>query len=318
MTCPFPALSAEQTLIHFCRVISAVDIHTSQKWEGRKYPYRIERMAIEKNKLVILSQSNEGEPCSFWVWDLHTDRVREFGSLNPMDANFWHMEADENIMVAFAINWDEYPPLVQQTKWALTSGESLDRKTFPLSLGTSSRRVSRGEILRVRNHTFGRKTEVELHLKDGCTTMLMTYDYAVDRLSLRWINSAKPILDTINVPCESIPLTPHIYYRWTNAQKGVAVCNAAAFTGGTTATTIVHPYLLDEREFSLCDAWSDASADRPPYFAQYITIGVKSFGDREVYGVASDDGMQLWFFNPAFVPELPGLAESFCAVEETK
>lgn len=28
------------------------------------------------------------------------------------------------------------------------------------------------------------------------------------------------------------------------------------------------------------------------------------FGDREVFGLASDDGAQLWFFNPDFLPDL--------------
>lgn len=35
-----------------------------------------------------------------------------------------------------------------------------------------------------------------------------------------------------------------------------------------------------------------------------------SFGDYEVYGVVSIGGIQLWFFNPEFVPNVPG-AEPF-------
>ena len=30
------------------------------------------------------------------------------------------------------------------------------------------------------------------------------------------------------------------------------------------------------------------------------------FGDREVFGVATKDGIQFWFFNPNFTPDLPG------------
>ena len=31
---------------------------------------------------------------------------------------------------------------------------------------------------------------------------------------------------------------------------------------------------------------------------------VKPFGDQEVFGLAGDGGVELWFFNPNFVPDL--------------
>ncbi|KAL1990764.1 hypothetical protein VTN49DRAFT_6603 [Thermomyces lanuginosus] len=43
---------------------------------------------------------------------------------------------------------------------------------------------------------------------------------------------------------------------------------------------------------------------------------IRVFGDHEVFGLASDDGAQLWFFNPNFVPDVPN-AHPFLAMEES-
>lgn len=40
------------------------------------------------------------------------------------------------------------------------------------------------------------------------------------------------------------------------------------------------------------------------------------FGDREVFGVANEDGIQFWIFNPNFTPNLPG-ALPFLPMEES-
>ena len=40
------------------------------------------------------------------------------------------------------------------------------------------------------------------------------------------------------------------------------------------------------------------------------------FGDREVFGMASEDGIQLWFFNPNFIPDIPDL-ELYLPMEES-
>lgn len=40
------------------------------------------------------------------------------------------------------------------------------------------------------------------------------------------------------------------------------------------------------------------------------------FGDHEVFGVSSEEGVQLWFFNPNFVPGLPD-ARPFLPMEES-
>lgn len=40
------------------------------------------------------------------------------------------------------------------------------------------------------------------------------------------------------------------------------------------------------------------------------------FGDCEVLSAATRDGIQLWFFNPGFVPDSPG-AKPFLAMEKS-
>lgn len=40
--------------------------------------------------------------------------------------------ADDNVLVVFKIDPDEDPPLVLQTKWALTNGGQLEGKHSPL------------------------------------------------------------------------------------------------------------------------------------------------------------------------------------------
>lgn len=108
-------------------------------------------------------------------------------------------------------------------------------------------------------------------------------------------------------------LAPHIYYIWVPWYRGIAVCNAA------TGTTTVHRYQLDIREVSaknLLGARPPPSSRMREYTGRLMSGCFTPFGDREVFGMASYDGIQLWFFNPDFVPDIPG-AEPFLAVEES-
>lgn len=135
-------------------------------------------------------------PFSIWVWDPRRDRVQTIGSFSlDTHVHSWHLDADEDVLVTFEINWDEHPALVQQTKWTLTTGEQFDRKTFPLL--PADHEVYRGEIYRQNNRwrsTYGHKTVTGLGLGDRHTSMLLTYDYAIGRLSVRWIVCPEPII----------------------------------------------------------------------------------------------------------------------------
>lgn len=208
---------------------------------------------------------------------------------------------DQNVLVTFEINWDEFPPKVQQTKWRLTGGLN-DRKNFPLSLSGCD--MDEGTFTatfppRYRTRcTFGRKTVIRLSSQGNHTFMDLTYDHAIDELSLRCISNPWPAY------CfDWALLTPYISYQW-NEHYGnkVNICNFA------DGSLIVHPYRLDFREVKTGKEWREFGWD------DQITP-LKSFGDREVFGIVSLDGIQLWCFNPNFIPDLPG-AKPYSEMEE--
>lgn len=316
MICSCQGRPAQKTLIiDVDSIISAVDIHTPQRWVGKQFPwptYRV-RITIEKDKLVILPFSID-EAFPLWMWDLRSDRVQTIGSFISKDLDFWHVDADENVLITFEVNWDEHPLLVHQTRWTLTRGEVLDRKIFRLFLG--GRRVSRRDIFLKSHHNFGRTTEARVRLKGCHTTIFLIYDHAIQRLSLRWFDSTEPITDRAGQPGGGPCLAPLLKYGWMSEHKGIAVWNAA------TGTTTLHGYQLDFREVS---AHKRLAAPLPPpssdvwarrFAAFFMDSCLSPFGDHEVFGMASDDGIQLWFFNPNFVPDLP-FAEPFLAMQES-
>lgn len=181
----------------------------------------------------------------------------------------------------------------------------------PLTWRSPLRRVNNLETI-PRNHTYGYKTMTQLHNENGDTKSFihLTYDHAADRLSTRWIDSVERIAITgwgrTNYP------VPYLIYRWAEQPKGILVCNAL------TGTMTVRPYQLDIREVSARDQFSVTS---PRAHMMRSDEDRDSFplgwcGDRAVLCVASDDGLQLWFFNPDFVPDIPD-AEPFLAMEES-
>lgn len=64
-------------------------------------------------------------------------------------------------------------------------------------------------------------------------------------------------------------------------------------------TSIRHPYRLDFREV---ETSKNVFRKQAEYAPNSLLL---PFGDREVFGLVSLDGIQLWFFNPNFVPDLP-------------
>ncbi|KAL1976133.1 hypothetical protein VTN31DRAFT_2415 [Thermomyces dupontii] len=234
-----------------------------------------------------------------YVWDLRANQLHEFGSF--FDLNLWHADEDENVLVTFEINWDVYPPQVQQTKWSLTDGKHLHQKHFHLLLG--GRPVDGNDLRTTRNdwyRTYGNKTVTQIFFRSNShTTAHLTYDHAVDRLSLRWIDCAEPINDLITGPWGS--LAPHIIYRWVPQLRGIAIYNAA------TGTTTVHPQSLDQEEVTARSMLSSSlrSVWRPISYAQHVGYSFGCFGDHEVLGLNHTRGIELWFFNPDFVPHIP-------------
>lgn len=194
----------------------------------------------------------------------------------------------------------------------------IDPGEAALSLLVDSHRVnwktlrqSFNDWCRTRSH----KAVTELYCieDDPYVAIRLTYDSTVDRLSLHWIDSAKPIND-VAFPLGCNSLTLHIIYRWALQYRGIVVYNAAR----DTAT--VHPYQLCAREVTTRSLLAVRLPSNLRQVLPYIELVKFStqwpFGDREVFGLGTDDGIQLWFFNPTLVPDLAD-AEPFLAMEES-
>lgn len=293
------------------RVVTAWDIPTSRKLGEHKFPWLALHITVAKSIAVIRASYTPG-PDSICVWDLHSDRVNEFGSFLSRMC-LCHANADENVLVTFVIDWDVEPIEMQQTKWSLPDGKQLEQKQFRLPIrGYHVLETDVAGTMPGQYYTFGDKTTTQAFPEEiPHSTAHFSYDYAVDQLSLRWIDCIEPANDFIFVALCGF-LTPYIAYRWAQQLRSIAIYNAA--TGSTT----LHAYQLDIHEISTRNL---LGARLPPPSrpnGEHIRGNsvLISFGDREVFGLASDDGMQLWFFNPDFVPDLPD-AEPFLAVEES-
>lgn len=230
-----------QTLIHVGCYISVWDLRTSQRLAKKQHPFtNVPNITIIRNKVDIIPHLEETLP--IWTWDLHTDEIQTISPFQLCNVDLQHMDVGENVLVTLGVNWNEHPPLVQQTSWTLTTTEQLISKTFRLPL--AGRRVSKNNIWTMCRRTFGRRTRTELYLNGGYTTIIprfhLTYDPTIVWLSVQLIGSTTPITNFVRSPCIGCPLTPYIDYRWisTNPHR-IAVCNAA--TGKTT----IRPYQLD-------------------------------------------------------------------------
>lgn len=141
--------------------------------------------------------------------------------------------------------------------------------------------------------------------------MHLTYDYAIDRLSLRWIDFIEPI--SVNEYSKRFgSVAPDIIYRWAKQYKGIMVHNVS------TGTAITQPYELCSWEVN-AGILLGTNSQRPKDFTRGpdCIFPSKCCRDNEVYCVAGNDGVQLWFFNPNFVPDLPDAVPLF-GTEESK
>lgn len=130
---------------------------------------------------------------------------------------------------------------------------------------------SRGTV--TRNIFYSYDLEADMHLM---------YDYATDKLSGRWFeyvnhHGQSPKLERHH----PVILTPGIVYYWAEDIRQPVIYDVAS--GRTTRPR----YQLDDR--MLC------SKKDSPFF--------QPFGDQEVFGIAGEGGIELWFFNPNFVPD---------------
>lgn len=200
-----------------------------------------------------------------------------------------HLATDEDLLVTFQINWKNPWPVTRQCKWMLTTGELLEEKQFSLSLADrfdispDQREIAAFKDFSssfshrtVRRHVLSRRGD-----KDD---LLVMYDYAVDELSARWIE------------CACLYREPHKFY-----------------SPAILAPNIVYYYALDINQPAVYDVVSSTTTLLPDKLDERVAAGrtwleghLQSFGDQEVFGLSSDGGIELWFFNPKFLPDIPG------------
>lgn len=267
------------------------DTKASQR-HARQIPVSMSEIFIEKDKVFMVDEAYDPYmPRSIYIWDLSSDHFQKI-AMSP-DLWLWHLNADENILVAFEIDWDADPPKVQQTKWELT-GRLLEKRHFhlPLLSGRVSREIlfENGSLLQFGWDIlpFGHKTLRYLSYSDpyrGPTQLGLLYDFSIDKFSVR-LNSRIPMI-------YNFFLTPDIVYSWSNYPVKLEIVNAKKD--------------IRERRWNqeginsrLCSLRAEARDPPARLF----------FGDSEVFGMASKDGIRLWFFNPSFIPDIPD-AEPF-------
>ncbi|KAL1976750.1 hypothetical protein VTN31DRAFT_3032 [Thermomyces dupontii] len=115
--------------------------------------------------------------------------------------------------------------------------------------------------------------------------MHLEYDHAVNRFRARWHRTADS-LDKVDYKAH---LTPYLIYFWNWRTGDIAIYNATIDT-----VTQHQTHKLDSS--SSLDAMDPLD---PPY--EHLQIEI--FGDRKIFGMADKSGVELWCFNPNFVPD---------------
>lgn len=233
----------------------------------------IPRIFVEDYTVVLISR-DDYQPNSVVVWDTFQDDVRVVGSFRKLW--LFYLDMNEKLLVAFTRGDDDKPLTLEQTKWAL-NGQKLDTKLVQLSppgrrfLWNDAKNMSECAQL------YCRKKVTKFLAWDSNHDMLhVTYNPAMDKLSARLVQTPKELWQNSHWDRTCVLLTHSIVYGLLEARK-LYIYNA--LDGNTT----IIPYQRDMREISGND------------------MHVQTFGDREVFGVVSHDGTQLWFFNPNFV-----------------
>ncbi|KAL1997091.1 hypothetical protein VTN49DRAFT_7956 [Thermomyces lanuginosus] len=206
----------------------------------------------------------------------------------------YHVAAVENVLVAFEIDLERQPLEVQQTKWKTTTGQLLARKTFHLSLPADRPNDPFAFPYR-RSLTFRHRTVIHtivfcVNVNKRVTdhTLHLEYDYTVDQLSVQKIHTEYSFNDEAILAY----LTRNLIYLWMWNTNKLHVCNVATGTANPLQVQIqrslsswIHKQLWRKRllwsPWKICDV----------------------FGGREIFGVANEMGVELWFFNPKSVPE---------------
>lgn len=280
--------------------MTAWDLHTGKKFSQRISPFNVPHQIVD-DKVVITGCPVQafGRPSHVYVWDLSSNHIQEIGSF--VSLQLWHVDAIENMFVAFEVNWKSWRkqlPKVQQTKWETKTGQLLDKKIFDLPLPAETPRLGHTQYGGFHPYyTFGHKTATQIFLYDDWpatklpATMHLEYDYAADRLSVRKVR------DCFNNYSSSAYLLPNLVYR---SSTKTGRCQVSVFNATTGEVTLHSVQSSTSLNSFPQQKWGAASGNPLEVV----------FGDREVFGWANDTGVQLWFFNPRFVPD--GIPDCDC------
>lgn len=296
-----------------CRLVTAWDLRNSEK-RTKRFPFFVEKVGIEKDKAVLFHQrdGDSAIPSLVHIWDLSSDQVQTIGSLDYL-VLLWHMDVDVNVLVTFEIALREYPPRVYKTKWTLT-GQLLDRTCFDIMppdwlldeedmSSPPSGYVQRTSWCAQR--TLGHKTVQRLYFPadDKYYMVDFIYDSAIDKLNLRWMDYSLPDYAILLDHCP--PLTTCMVYHWmdpSDPSDKLDVYDVA------NDRRLLLPYQPDNREVKIRE-WLDKCAQGLGSRAEASRLEIQLYllGDRETLCFVSGDGIQFWFFNPDFVPDLPDI-----------
>lgn len=262
--------------------LTAWNIHTKEKFSNN-VPAFGARYTIVGDKVVFAPSPQRGSLPAY-VWDLAMNHVQEIGNFSNL--RLCHVDAADNILVAFECKADQ-PSEVQQTKWSITTGDLLEKKVFALPIPTDCPVFTNLELFRNPCRTYGRKTVAQSMFWNDHAPIYLEYDYAIDQLSVRWIDNAEVISRRGQI-YRCVYLTRNLVYRFLTETMEVVVYNI------TTGAETLQPMLSEQGE-------------QHPLIRDTERRNFNVFGDREVFGVANEIGLELWFFNPKFTPDLiPG------------
>ena len=153
---------------------------------------------------------------------------------------------------------------------------------------------------------------IQLLNKIDSHVLHLTYDDTIDQLTPRWIEHDEPIERFMYVGDLAV-LNSDIAYGWRRRLRRLVIFDAAK------GTTILHPYQSDKEEID----FRGMLKPRAPQSWRWYEFSERKynesampFGDREVSGLSTEDGVQLWFFDPNFTPDIPG-ARPFLPMEDS-
>lgn len=252
---------------------------------------------------MVIVDTTSIPACDIYIWDLSSDTIRRVAICTSLW--LWRIDADKNSLVMSQIDSKTDPPEVEQTKWNILTRVRVDTNHFHLPSGHRLREYFEEQYPDLPDecelYTFRHRTIRRLCWDDGqadgaMSTMDLIYDHSIDKLSIRW-NDFITLTEEDTYTIHSVDPTPDIIYCWNPDSDRFEILNVYDYT------MTIRPYQLHAEESILRDCFERHS------FPGWIAFGMEPrfrlIGDHEVCGMESYDGIQFWFFNPGFTPDIP-------------